>query len=255
MKHPYAVLAAAAVVLAATLPARAQPAEVKRVVRTFDFEERRLGNVEDLPMHWSKVQGAGYPHYVNGKLATDLAHAGQYSFRLDLNGGSVAYRYAAGRIRVMSGAHYRIEAAVRTSVMPSARARVTAYLVDVDGRPLPKTVRHTTPYAAASPDEGWRTVALELSADDPAAASLVLEVALLQPALYAEQSLGRRTLNAQDIQGTAWFDDITVSQVPRVVMTTDRPANVFRRGEPVRLAVRVDDRSTDDLAAQIVVAD
>ena len=37
----------------------AQPADVKRVLRTFDFEERRLGNKEELPMHWAKVDGFG----------------------------------------------------------------------------------------------------------------------------------------------------------------------------------------------------
>ena len=35
----------------------------------FDFEERRLGNVEDLPMHWGKILAHGFPHYVNGRLA------------------------------------------------------------------------------------------------------------------------------------------------------------------------------------------
>ena len=92
------------------LTALAQPAEVKRVLRTFDFEERRLGNKEDLPMHWAKVEGKGLPHYVNGRLATDAARSGTHSFRFDLNGGGLAYRYGPGRIRVQAGAHYRVEA-------------------------------------------------------------------------------------------------------------------------------------------------
>src|SRR4051794_28288866 len=86
----------------------AQPAEVNRVLRTFDFEERRLGNAEDLPMNWNKVEGAGLPHYVNGHLATDTARSGKYGFRFDLNGGSLVYRYDAGRIKVRAGAHYRV---------------------------------------------------------------------------------------------------------------------------------------------------
>ena len=84
--------------------ASAQPADVKRVLRTFDFEERRLGNPEDLPMHWVKVQGPGLPHYVNGRLATDLPRGGQYSFRFDLNGGGLLYRYAPNQIKVTAGA-------------------------------------------------------------------------------------------------------------------------------------------------------
>ncbi|MDB5301859.1 MAG: hypothetical protein JWO87_3522, partial [Phycisphaerales bacterium] len=42
----------------------AAPAAVSRVLRTFDFEERRLGNAEELPMNWLKVEGIGLPHYV-----------------------------------------------------------------------------------------------------------------------------------------------------------------------------------------------
>src|SRR4051795_5825926 len=95
--------------------ARAQPSDVSRVLRTFDFEDRRLGNAEDLPMNWTKVDGPGLPHYVNGRLTTDHARSGQYSFRFDLNGGSLVYRYDAGRIRVQQGAHYRIEGYVQTT--------------------------------------------------------------------------------------------------------------------------------------------
>jgi hypothetical protein len=231
------------------------PEEVKRVVRTFDFEERRLGNHESLPMHWNKVEGPGMPHYVNGRLTTDLAHSGQYSFRLDLDGGSVAYRYAANRIHVMAGAHYRVEGLVKTTVLPHARARLSTYLADLDGHLLPGTTHHSEPYAAKAQDEDWHRIELELSVDDPKAAYLVLEMGLLQPSIYAEQTLGQRTLTVQDIRGTAWFDDITVSQVPRVTMATDQPANVFPRGTPIRLLVQIDDRFTDDLAAQIAVVD
>src|SRR5947207_10524059 len=88
--------------------ARAQPAGVSRVLSTFDFEERRLGNVEDLPMHWIKVEGAGLPHYVNGRFSTDRARSGKYSFRFDLNCGSLIYLFLSGQILVQNDAHYRV---------------------------------------------------------------------------------------------------------------------------------------------------
>ena len=100
----------------------AQPAEVNRVLSTFDFEERRLGNSEELPMYWEKVKGAEFPHYVDGKLSTDRAHSGRYSFRFDLNGGNVLYRYPAGRIKVQPGSYYRVDALCQTTPMPVARS-------------------------------------------------------------------------------------------------------------------------------------
>jgi hypothetical protein len=272
--------------------ASAQPAEVSRVLRTIDFEERRLGNAEDLPMHWRKVDGPGLMHYVNGRLATDAARGGMYSFKFELNGGGLIYRYDPKLIRVQPGAHYRVEAYARTTILPHARARLTAYLCDLDGRQIAASVRHSELYAAPGEDAPWKRLEVALSAPgpregsrsgvegsgnaarsepasslsspeprtlnpepSPSPAYLVIELGLLQPVQYAPSALGQRTLFNQDIRGVAWFDDVTVSQVPRVTISTDRPGNVFARGEEPRLTVLVNDRSTDDLAARLVIRD
>jgi hypothetical protein len=71
--------------------------------------------------------------------------------------------------------------------------------------------------------------------------------------MYGATTLGTRTLFTQDIRGAAWFDDISVSQVPRVRISTDRPGNIFKKGEPLRLNIAVSDRFTDDLAVQLLV--
>ncbi|MDQ3441698.1 MAG: NEW3 domain-containing protein [Planctomycetota bacterium] len=250
-----------ALILVLLIPAgaAAEPAEVNRILRNIDFEERRLGNVEDLPMHWAKVDGPGLMHYVNGKLSTARARDGKYSFHFDLNGGGLIYRYDAKAIAVQPGAHYRVEVHAQTTVLPNARARLTAYFTDVDGRLVEGTTRHSELYAAKSENEPWKKLAVELSAearrDDPPPALLVIELALLQPMHYAPSSLGQRTLFTQDIRGSAWFDSLSVSQVPKVLLSTDKPGNIFRRGEPARLEVNVNDRFTDDLAAQLVVRD
>jgi hypothetical protein len=246
-------------VLLLTSSTRAQPAEVNRILRNIDFEERRLGNVEDLPMHWSKVEGPGLMHYVNGRLSTDRARDGKYSFLLELNGGGLIYRYDAKAIAVQAGAHYRVEVYAQTTVLPNARARLTAYFTDIDGHLVEGSTRHSELYAAKEENEPWKKLAVELSAesrrDEPAPAYLVIELALLQPMHYAPSSLGQRTLFTQDIRGSAWFDSLSVSQVPKVLLSTDKPGNIFRRGEPARLEVNVNDRFTDDLASQLVVRD
>lgn len=251
-------------------PCFALPADVNRILRNFNFEERELGNREDLPMNWNKVDGPGLPHYVNGQLTTDHAHSGKYSFRFDLNGGSLIYRYDAGRIKVQTGAHYRIEGYAMTTPLAHARARISAYFVDADGNALTATTVHSELYArpmgsaahangattaAAPDDDDWQKLFVELTAEDPKAASIVVELSLLQPQLYAPSTLGRQTLFSQDIRGSAWFDDVMVSQVPKVKIRTERPGNIFRRDEAVRLQIMVSDRFTDDLAVQLVVHD
>jgi hypothetical protein len=230
--------------------------EVNRILRSFDFEERRLGNVEEIPMHWAKVQGPGLPHYVNGRLTSDRARNGRYSFRLDLNGGSLVYRYQSGQIKVQPDAYYRVEGFVQTTVMPNARARVSAYLADQDGNAIEQTVRHSDLYTARGGEvDLWHKLAVEVAATAPNAAFLIIELSLLQPAAYASSELGERSLFPQDIRGSAWFDDVTVSQVPKVTLTTARPGNIFRRSDPLQLSVLVNDRFTEDLSAKLVLLD
>ncbi len=225
------------------------------MLRTFDFEERDLGNDESLPMHWGKVQGQGLPHYVNGQLATDRHRSGKYSFRLDLNGGSLVYRYGNGLIPVQRGAHYQIDAYCQTTPLPHARARLSAYLVDLDGHMLPGSEVHSRLYAASQEDVGWSKLTVEVTASAPLAASIVIELGVLQPELYSIEKPGQRPLYAQDIRGSVWWDDVTVSQVPEVSLRTGRPGNVFARGESIRLGILVSDRLTDDLSTQVTVRD
>jgi hypothetical protein len=238
-----------------SLAAFANPADVTRELKSITFEERRLGNHEDLPMHWIKLEGQGLPHYVNGLLSDDRAHTGAWSFKFVLNGGSLIYRYDPQEIPVQKGAHYRVDSFVETTVLPNARARMSAYFTDQDGHPIPGSFVHSELYAAKHEDDDWHKLTIELTADNPNAAYLAVELELLQPSQYAAATLGDRSLFPQDIYGSAWFDDVTISQVPEMLMTTDRPGNIFRLSDPLRLSVMVNDRFTDDLAAQLVITD
>jgi len=236
------------------LPLSLHAQEADRTLKTIDFEERRLGNPEDLPMHWTKVEGPGMPHYVNAHLSTERARSGKHTFQFDLNGGSITYRYDSKQVPVRAGAHFRVQTFVQTTALAHARARLTAYFVDIDQRPILASIRHSELYAARSEDDAWHPLQVELSADR-SAQGLAIELELLQPEFYATKTLGKHTIFPQDFRGKAWFDDVTVSQVPQVRMSTDRPGNIVFRGQPLALQVLVNDRSTDDLAAQLVVID
>src|SRR5688572_26375731 len=107
-------------ILLLTISLHAQDAD--RTLKTIDFEERRLGNTEELPMHWTKVEGRGMPHYVNGRLSTGRARGGKYCFLYELNGGSIVYRYDPKRVPVHPGAHFRVQTFVQTTALAHARA-------------------------------------------------------------------------------------------------------------------------------------
>jgi len=244
-------------IFAGLLPflAAAGPTDSGRIVKSVDFEERRLGNMEDLPMHWSKVAGPGLPDYVNGRLTDDAAHSGRWSFRFDLNGGSLIYRYDPRQVPIRQGAHYRVDCFVQTTELPHARTRITAYFADAQGNAIDNSTSHSELYAAKVEGEGWHELSLEVSARNRSAAFLAVQLELIQPSVYSPSNLGARTLFDEDIYGSAWFDDLTISQVPEVTLSSNHPGNVFRRSDPLQLSVRVNDRFTDDLAAQLIVSD
>ncbi len=234
-----------------TSSAFADLTEQARALRSFDFEERDEGNLEELPMNWVKLEGPGLPHYVNGGLSTAQAASGNYSFRFTLNGGSLSDRYPHGKIKVHPGAFYRLGAKVKCAPLPNARARLTASFADVDGRAIKGSTRHSEPYAGGS---DWAALDLEVEAP-PSAAWLVLELGLVQPSIWKTTTLGKQSLFEQDIAGEAFFDDVVVAQVPRSQLSVDRPGNVFRRSDPIAIRVRITDRLTDDLACRLFVAD
>ncbi|MFT3788499.1 MAG: NEW3 domain-containing protein [Tepidisphaeraceae bacterium] len=131
---------------------------------------------------------------------------------------------------------------------------MTAYFADRDGRPIVNTVRRTKPFASSPGNDDWRPISLELPSNHPGAASLVIELGLLQPSKIVAGSSARALL-VEDIFGSAWFDDLTVAQVPRVELSTGRIANVFSKSTPVHLTLTVKDRLTSDLAARLEVRD
>lgn len=242
-------------ILAVLWPCRTGLAEGQRLLRLLDFEERQRGNAEELPMHWVKVEGPGMPHYVNARLSRDAARSGEFSFRFDLNGGSLVYRYPHGRVPMLHGARYRAQVHARTSDLPNARARLVAYASDDDGRPVPATRQESSLFASAPGASEWTALSVDVEAADPRAAWLVVELQLLQPAAYASSALGGRAIHRQDIHGSAWFDDLSIAQVPRMALLSDRPGNLFRRSDPLVLQAEVQDRHTRDLRPSLSVRD
>ncbi len=157
--------ALAAITLAWTAPAFAANDPSKLVYR-FDFEEQKLGNYEDLPMHWhvigrqprttnpnfmrmplhvEMVNRPGFPTYTEVRFDTRQYVSGEHSLYLGLNGGSAGAFLEVGSIPVLPGADYLVTACVRTSMLDRARARVLAYFIEDQGNRIENSTDTTTP--------------------------------------------------------------------------------------------------------------
>jgi hypothetical protein len=206
---------------ASPMPALAAP--VSRVLKSFDFEETKLGNFEAIPMYWSKVVGRGFPAYSSGAFDRSQARSATTSFRLETNGGSVAYRFnppVEKRIEIHADADYYILAFVRTSQLKHARADLAAWFADETGALIPETEVHSQPYTPTTPgpaadgagtgdQDAWRVLYIFMrgpsaspgggagAESSPKARSLVLQVGLLQP-----QQLGSAERGSAEAAGT-----------------------------------------------------
>jgi hypothetical protein len=221
-----------------------------RVLIHLDFDDRARGYVEPVPPGWIKLEGPGLPHYIDARLDDTQAHSGTDALRFDINGGSLVYRYPAGLIRVKRDALYRVSVQTRTSPMRHARAVLTAYFTDLDGLPIRDSIhRHDLP-----PDDQsrWQELAIELTASHPQAAFLVVEIGILQPRMLNPDSA---RLPIEDIQGSAWFDDLRVSQVPGIHIVPTSAAGIFASDEPPAFDLTVSDRLLNDLEASVEVRD
>ena len=170
--------------------------QTSRTLRSFDFEERASGNVEDTPLGWVKVEGSGMPHYLKGQFDFSIAHSGQTSFRMDLNGGSIAFRYPANRIPVTPDALYRVGTMVRTTELKNARARLSVYFCDIDGNAIKSSIRFVDLEPRVAEDEAFHALSIDLIAEKNAA-SLVVEIGVLQPSLLGTFDLGEHQLSGR----------------------------------------------------------
>lgn len=231
-----------------------------RIVHTFDFEEEKLGNFESIPMYFSKVVGRGYPIYSTAKFVKDPARSAKNSFKLELDGGSVAYQLAPNRIPINPSADYYIIGFVKTTPLHHARAEIRAWFADDAGKLIKSTESSSQRYALSplktndKDANDWHVLHLYMPGQNLAnAKSLVLQLGLMQPQQLSNNALGRFELYQQDIKGAAWFDDIVVFQLPR--LSVKPPAtiagNIFGPGQKVELDLTVSDLGRGDTGVKL----
>lgn len=188
----------------------------------------------------------GFPPWNGAELDYTIAHTGEGSVRLPASGGSACLRLEPGVIPVLPGADYSISAQVRTDGGRYARARLTARFLNARGEPIGGTEHSTDPVDTRG---GWEMLALSARGFSSDAAFLQLDLEMLQPREWDTTPLPEFKVWPEDFKAQAWFDDVRVSQLPRVELRVgDGPAIVRGLDSPVLHA------SMRDLTGQRLVA-
>ena len=246
-----------------------RPPGSRRTVAHFGFEPDP-NNPTDLPLGWIRAQNdpeiprdrPGFPSWNLAHSSDAAAYAGEAALRLPTRGGSTSLRLRAGVIPVFPGADYAIAAMVRTDGLEHAAARLDARLLDDRGRRIDgasvasELIRGTN----------WTQVVVMLRGGSAEAAYMQLECLLLQPGADAgggpvprvaggDALPDRFRIREQDYSGSAWFDELTVIQTPRVRLGVDAPANLFEFPAAPAFGVYVRDLAGQQLSIGVEVAD
>ncbi len=225
----------------------------KRLIRRFDFEEAETVRVE-FPLQFKRNISVdrGFPKFGRLGLAGDVSANGRWSFRFELDGGSLSAEIPTGVLPVLPLADYVVTCRVRTDGLTHARARLVARLHDAAGAPI---VESTAESALVRTGGTWETLSIHVRGDDDRAADIVVELQVLQPRQYGWEKEGSERPVPEDVSGTAWFDDVAIWHLPRIDLTADAPGNVYTAPATPRVSMLVRDLLNETLTATLRVRD
>jgi hypothetical protein len=235
-----------------------RPLRSYRRIKLFDFDEVHLGNYGEKPMYWNRIEGPGLPAFAKGEFDQKIGHNDPPSFRLHTPIESMGYEYAHSDLDAIAGADHLIVGYVRCENMHSARAFVEVYYIDRYGEKLPNTYRISTlHHSIVEPgqEEPWQEFALLLPGDAPDAHGLRVRLMILQGYVWRDPPADAvDPIIAQDVNPTAWFDDLAIYRLPSASLHFSNPANFVAPGATEQIEVRVHNATDQVLQANVSVS-
>ncbi len=234
-------------------PADRPPIAGRRIVAQFDFNDRPPGFDQPFPPFWKQHRAAGFPFYLEGRYDEKFGHEAAPSFRLQLDGGSLAYRYDERTIAVRTASDYVISGWVRSEGLRNARAYITAYYMDRKGQTIEGTERRSALVGGSGEITDWQHIFVALPGNVSESRYIGIVLWLTQSRIWRGGPEPLREIVTEDVRAAAWFDDITVYRLPRVALRTARPGQVFDEDERVELQTEISDPDGLNLLARLHV--
>ncbi len=223
-----------------------------RQVRIFDFNEKRLGNFDDTPMFWERFEGDGLPWFSRGRFDDTVGYNAPPSFQFEVRGGSVGYEYTHSDLAISPESDFLIEAHVCTENLEHARAFVLCYLLDNASAPIPGSEQVSETVTGTS---DWQRVAIELRGQEPRACALRIQLWVLQDYVWQEPPPNVDPIVRQDVDGRAWFDDISVQRMPRVRLELSNPSGLVTPDSDDHLLLGAHNATLADLRLVLTISD
>ncbi|MBL8760414.1 MAG: hypothetical protein JNL50_03845 [Phycisphaerae bacterium] len=237
-----------------------RPEGARRLLRQFDFEERE-SNPDPIPQFWYRGQDdpsvprvrPGFPGWNQAELEYGVGD-GRFGgcVRLPTKGGSTSLVLDPGVLVVLPGADYVVTSRIRTRGLLHARARVVARFLDAQSKVIAGSEVSS---ALVVSEGGWAPASIELVGRRDGAAFIQLELQVVQPSQVEPAKLGVHHVYAEDLDGAAWFDDVAVSQLPRIEFVANGASNIVTAPERPRLSLSLRDLTGEELSSTLEIRD
>lgn len=236
-----------------------RPAFSLRAARVFDFEEIETSPAP-VPTYWVRAQDSpsagrsrpGFPIWNAAELDGTHTHSGKGAVKLPTRGGSTSLLLERGVLPIFQKADYVLTGYVLTEGLVHARARLVARLLDATGELVAGSERLSE--LVESPGR-WSAVSVELGGDYEKASFLQIELQLVQPQQFEARTIGTRQVFDEDFEGAAWFDDVGVSQAPRIEISTASAGNIITYPARPDINFLVRDLTGEKLGIELEVFD
>jgi hypothetical protein len=172
------------------------------------FNEEWDINFDGWPDKWVRSTGPQYPHYVNIGIQDDAGAPGKRLLQFELDGAAAAV--SSPPIRVLSRFSYIFEAKLKTENLKYTVVVVSLDFCDAAGHVV---VSESSPPISVTKD--WQRI--ELGPLEPRNSNVEHVV------IHLKTVRGSKG----DLQGRVSITDVLLARLPRIVVSTDNPCNVY----------------------------
>jgi hypothetical protein len=180
------------------------------------FDQEWDVNFDRWPDRWVRQTGVQFPHYVNIGIHDDASAAGGKCLEFDLDGAAAAV--TSPPIRVMSRFSYVFEAQLKNENLKHSVAIISLEFSDSTGRVL--QTERSKPFGTTN---SWQAVTFE-------------------PVEIIDQAIDRVVIRLEivrgskgDLRGSVALTDVWLARLPRIMVSTDNPHNVYTQLDGVEI--------------------
>lgn len=184
------------------------------------FEEAWDEDFDTWPDHWIRQRGPEFPRYLPIKITDEAAAEGEYSLRMQLDGGAAAI--SSPHIDVGALFSYVLEISLKTEGLVHDRVYFSLTFYDAKGTVLEET---RSPLYRDVPD--WQKISIgPITPVNERTRTVVIGLHL-------------GPTDQADLKGAAQIDDIWLGRLPRMTVTLNNPVHVYTDPRDIEITCNV----------------